>query len=357
MPRVRIKCADARDPRRSNKILEILAINDVDVTKLTSSHDGFIAVLGSEGEMDKVFNGTTDKILQQSNFYPQIPPELSANRSVLMFRVDNHIYSNTEEEIKIEIQKKNEWVGELLKIYKFPEMNIVKVSFDETIKAHKAIENGLKMFNMKVPHYDIKQDKYLHILTCYRCYAMEEHPTSQCKKDKNFKICSECSSTDHTWKDCTSEIKKCISCNGPHCTLAMKCKYRKDIIAEKRKREREKEDTTYAQAAKPTTTSNPIIHQLPTLDTTSPIFVKLNQAILTSHYFNISKPGTYSSTFNSIMKANGLPTLIIPEEPDSLDIITKLSATVIPPFLASSPPPSHTQPTENESNMEITPSS
>ena len=354
MARVKIKCTDARDPRRSNKILEILAINDVDVTKLVPTFEGFWAVLSTESELDKIFNNKTDKFLQQNNFYPQVPPELNANRSVLLFRVDNHIYHNTESEIKEEIEKKNEWVGDLIKVHKFPEANIIKISFDETNKALKAMESGLKMFFMKVPQHEIKQDKYLNIMTCYRCYAMEDHSTAQCSKDKSYKICSECSATDHSWRDCTSDVKKCISCSGSHSTMAMRCRIRKDIIANKRKTEKAKEttpSTSYAQAAKTPTNTAPVIQQLPTLDFSSPIFVRLNQAILHSHYMNIQNPGTYSSTFNSIMKAHGLPTLIIPEEPNSMDIITKLSAPMSHSFPPPTPP-TQTQPSHQESAME-----
>ena len=190
MARVKIKCGDARDPRKSHKILEILALNDVDVTKLLPVHDGFVAVLSSEGELDKIFNNKTDKFLQEDNFFPQVPPELNANRSVLLFRVDNHIYSNNEQAILEETQNKNDWVGDLVKVYKFPDMNIIKISFDETSKALKALECGLKMFNLKVPNYEIKQDKYISILTCFRCYKMEDHPSSQCNKNRDYKICS-----------------------------------------------------------------------------------------------------------------------------------------------------------------------
>lgn len=47
--------------------------------------------------------------------------------------------------------------------------------------------------------------------------------------------------------------------------------------------------------------------------------------MLHAHFVNIGKPWSYSQTFNSIMKANNLPTLNIPEEPPSFEIISKLS--------------------------------
>lgn len=47
--------------------------------------------------------------------------------------------------------------------------------------------------------------------------------------------------------------------------------------------------------------------------------------MLHSHFVNIANPGSYSKTFNELMKANNLPTMNFPEEPLSLEIITRLS--------------------------------
>lgn len=60
--------------------------------------------------------------------------------------------------------------------------------------------------------------------------------------------------------------------------------------------------------------------------------------MLHAHFVNIANPGSYSKTFNDLMRANNLPTLNFPEEPPSLEIITRLSAVgnVTPGSAASS---------------------
>lgn len=327
MARVKIKSPNPKDRLRTNKLLEILSCNDVYVTRIIPINDGFIILTSSNNKLDKIFNNVTDKQLEENEFLPQIPPELSSNRSVLLFRVDNYIHENTEHDIKEEIQKKNEWVGKITRVYKFPKGNIIKITFDETQKAKKAQETGLKLFSMKIPKYDIKQDEHVGIMTCMKCYKMEDHSTAQCNQDGNFKVCSECSSSNHTWRECDAREKKCISCDGPHSTLAARCPRRKEIINKKRKDGKEKEAITYSETLKKHSTNQ--------IQTAQPQMVAsagsgsanttIYQAMLHSHFANVGKPGSYSNTFNNLMKAHNLPTLNIQEDPPSLQIIAKLS--------------------------------
>lgn len=329
MARVKIKSQNPKDPRRRTKILEILSCNDVYVTRLIPVNDGFVIITSNNNEMDKIFNKETDKQLQENDFWPQIPAELTSNRSVLLFRVDNHIHDNTERSIKEEIQRQNEWVGELTKVSKFEKGNIIKVTFNETQKARKAQETGLKLFSMKIPQYDIKQDEYIGILTCMRCYQMEDHSTAQCTQERSYKICSECSSHDHIWRDCEEgRAKKCISCNGPHSTLAMGCPKRKAIVNQKRKEQKEKGSTTYSETLKRNTSRQPQVIQNQPVNTTENGSERttIYQAMLHSHFVNVGRPGSYSQTFNNLMVAHNLPTLNIQEDPPSLEIITRLSA-------------------------------
>lgn len=291
-------------------------------------NDGFVILTSTDSESDKIFNNITDKQLLDNDFTPQIPSELRANRSVVLFKVDNHIFDNTEDDIKKEIEEKNDWVGEVIQVYKFSKGNVMKVTFNETKKAKKALEIGMKMFSMKIPHYDIKQDIHHNILTCLRCYTLEDHTTAQCDLDKTHKVCSECSSLNHTWRECDSTMKRCLSCNGPHSTMAMRCPKRKEILNMKRREDKKKEATSYTDVLKKNSKNQAQAMPSPPEMQTIPMTTKVTiyQAMMHSHYVNVSKPGSYSVTFNNLMKAHNLPTLNIQEDPPSLDIITKIAA-------------------------------
>lgn len=70
------------------------------VTRIITTNDGFVILTQDDEELDMLFNNTTDKELIRKNFTPIMPPQLKANRSILIFRVDNYIFMNSEENIK-----------------------------------------------------------------------------------------------------------------------------------------------------------------------------------------------------------------------------------------------------------------
>ena len=103
MARVKIKSENSKEHRRKQKLLEILSTNEIYVTKIIDNRDGFVIITSNEQELDKILNGTTDQILEDNNFSPQLPPELQAQRSIMIFNVDQYIYSHSAEEMKQEI--------------------------------------------------------------------------------------------------------------------------------------------------------------------------------------------------------------------------------------------------------------
>ena len=124
MVRVKIKTPHSSDPRKRRKFLELLSSNDIYVTRLITSGDGFIA-LTPEEDLDKLFNNVIDKKREEHGYTPIIPPQLKVLRSVLLFRVDNYIFENNEQDIKEEIEARNEWIGEIAKVHKFPRGSIL----------------------------------------------------------------------------------------------------------------------------------------------------------------------------------------------------------------------------------------
>lgn len=322
MAKVKIKSNNSNDPLRKHKLLEILAKNDIYATKIIAVQDGFVVITANEPEMDKIFNNKTDKDLNKEGFSPQIPLELKAKRSVLIFKTENDIFNNDEELIKEEIEQKNDWVGQILQVQKFPAHNIMKITFDETIKANKATERGLLAFSMRLPSYDIKVDTFHSITTCYRCYRMEDHPTNNCPKEKTYKICSNCSQEGHSWKECKERYKKCLSCGGDHGTLEMKCPVRKEIISQKRK-EKETTPTSYKEATTKNTVTSQAIYTQPAINTED--HLKIFACMLHAHFINVAYPGCYGTELKKTLKLNKLPEIEVPSDPPSQKIIGAIS--------------------------------
>lgn len=262
----------------------------------------------------------------QKNFTPVMPPQLKANRSVLIFKVENHIFKNSEEDIKEEILKHNEWVEEISQVYKFPNTNTLKISFTESNKATKAQEYGIKLFFMKIANYNIVQDTYVNITTCMKCYAIEEHTTRQCPKEASYKICSCCSATDHTWTECKAGVKSCINCGGDHVTVAMQCPKRKEAINTKRKEAKEIKTNIYSSVTKQAHTPQTI--NIPNSEV-SIMQAKTYSCMLYAMFLDSTNPGTFQEELNELFEKNDLPKIKITKNPPS-NIILGLTKKISP---------------------------
>ena len=247
MTRVKIKCRGTPDRDRKRKLLEILCSHEVRVTRVFHANDGFTVLALNEEYGDKIFSNDVKSRLVEGGFTPMMPAELRVKKSVILTRVDDAIYEWGTDEIFEELKEKNTWIGEDLDtIYKFPNSNTLKLTFTQTQLAKKCTEAGIRAFGISIPPHEIRQESFIPILCCMRCYRLEAHNTRDCPKGSDFKICSECSIEGHMWYEFKSGAKKCINCDEEHSTLAMKCPKRKMILKEKRKEDIERQKMSYA---------------------------------------------------------------------------------------------------------------
>lgn len=100
----------------------------------------------------------------------------------------------------------------------------------------------------------------------------------------------------------------------------MKCPMRKDII--RQKREKEKENKTYANVISHQSTPWNMAASPPVNKETH---LKIYACMLHAHILNITEPGCYEKELNSTLTANNLPTIKIPKTPDSNKFIKILT--------------------------------
>ncbi|RUM28021.1 MAG: hypothetical protein DSY42_09145 [Aquifex sp.] len=252
-----------------------------------------------------------------------MPPELKVKKSVILPRVDDIIYEKHIIDIGEELQKQNPWIGEeIVDIYKFPKSPTLKITFSQTTLALKCTEKGIKAFSISVPPHEIKQETYVPIKCCMKCYSLETHFTSECPMPREYKICSECSEEGHVWHQCQNTTKKCLNCNEDHSSMAMKCGKRKEILKEKRNQITERQKMNYATISQitPSATTMPNF-QTPTV--TKEELLKIHICVAHAQNKDQITPGTYKSELNKMLKVNNLPTIIIPEEPDTTTNVTQ----------------------------------
>lgn len=325
MVRVRIRSNNSKDPNRKLQLLQLLSENEIYVNRIIVATEAFIIITNEESDLDRLFNGVTDRYLQNSGFTPVMPPELKAKRSIIIFNVDSHIYNNEVEEMISEIMDKNAYTNnQVTDLLKIPRTKMIKITFTRTSIAKKATETGLRMFSMSIPTHQIEQDTHVEVKSCMRCYKIEDHNTSECPKPQEFKICLECGEEGHIWRDCSSEIKKCINCKGEHRTLAMKCELRKEVIKQKRK-ERKEATTTYSNITKRNTNIQQTTHytEVPTI---SPSTHTLSyDCFMYAHIVNVGNPGSFQVEVNNMRKMNNLPPIKTPDNPPSAAILNVMA--------------------------------
>ncbi len=315
MPKIKIKSVGSSDNTRKRTLLEILFTHDVETYRVFPANDGFTVVTADEENGDKLFTNAVKSKLIDEGFNPIMPHELKIKKSVIVTRVDDAVYERPENDIIREFKDKNIWVGDDLdSIYKFPNSHTIKLTFTKTQTAKKCTETGIKGFGISIPNFDIRQETYIPILCCLKCYELENHTTRDCPKGPNFKMCSECSSVEHLWYECKVKEKKCINCKENHSTLAMKCPKRKVILKDKRKQEIEKQKMTYSGVAQSQSIipNQPMPQQFQVPQITKEEILKINICVSHAHYANIANPGTYSDELNKVLTANNLPNIIIP---------------------------------------------
>lgn len=294
-----MKIKAAKSPSNRTKILSACSSNGIKITKLLDVDDGYMLWCASVDDLDKLFDRKIQTVFCALSVKCVVPPQLRAKRSVIIRRIDSLIYDHTEDEIITEIKNKNSW-ADVVDIYKFPNSRTLKIQFISSSIAERCIASGLSMFYLHVGGNDMSADEFIPVLTCYRCYSLEDHITSKCPKDESFRVCSVCACIDHTWRDCKSLIKKCLNCGGNHNALSMQCPHRRAVIKSKRSEHKDSHKDVVNRPPR-LRTGGAVLESQVTAKSVSCIFLALLE----------SSDGStdFSDSVNKLLSMNDLPTL------------------------------------------------
>ena len=254
----------------------------------------------SDEDTDLLFSENVLTSLSNIGCQPVLPPQLKAKRCVLLRNVDQLIYDHEPEEIATEIERQNTW-AKVNNIHKIPAPPTIKIEFAKQEQATKCVNSGILMFHLSIHPTDIKPETHIDIKICYRCYKLNDHLSIDCPKNTTYKICSNCSSTDHIYHDCKSNFKKCINCDGNHATMAFRCPKRREIERQLRGSEMK------------STTSNVVKQNLADTSHNIDHNVLLKSIILSNMCITIATlkesetPGKFNDCLNQLLQANNLP--------------------------------------------------
>ena len=341
MGRVKIKHPRPQELSTKTKLLEVFT-NAVRVNRLITVRDGVVVLPTTDQDADNIFAEATLRKLRDHGFEPLLPPELKAQRTVICFRLDDLLAAYTGEEMLQEVERLHGW-AKIAEVYKFPRSNTIKITFRSSDMARKAMDDGLLMFGLTLPSYQMRMETYTPLIACNRCNEVESHTTANCPKDADFRRCSECSAMGHIFRECTATEKKCLNCGGQHSARAMRCPVRKEAVKKKEEEQRARTvtpATTYAQAT--STSINPF---------SEPMDMRGFLCLLHAHLVNANQPGSFQQVFSESLRMNKLPDVQLPPNPPSQGIMMSLVTTAInaQSTLAASRPP---RPSQEESDLE-----
>ena len=236
--KISVKVTDPTICTRNN-LLKLCEQKAIIITKIVNVKNFFHLFCLNHSEAEKLFNDEISISISNCGGEVILPSELRASRSVLLHRVDKLILENTTDQIKSEILKCNP-IFKFCEVVKIGRSDKLKIEFSSSSEAAKCCSSGLSMFYLHIPISNIEQDKFYKIETCFHCYAVEKHLTSDCPiklENPNFIVCSKCASHSHDFKSCTAQVHdfKCINCNENHNAMAMKCPFRKEALKQKRR--------------------------------------------------------------------------------------------------------------------------
>lgn len=287
------------------KLLHICSKSHVKLGHFKAFDDNFLVYCSSAEDAEKLFMNPSLDELHEEGLNPIMPPELRAKRSVIIRNVDDLIYNNDCEQIKSEIQTVNEWAI-VTEVIKFKVRHGLKIVFENVKIADACLQKGLSMFYLHIPSSNIDREMFYFIKTCYKCYKVEDHMADRCPQGPNFKICSACSSNDHTWRECNSKNLRCINCSENHNSMSMKCPKRIEIMKMKREYSHDSPAVSYSGAVKQF--PQPVSRGQELLGDRSAIS-KTFSCIFLSLLKNDECPGSFENTINELFSINDLPQL------------------------------------------------
>lgn len=296
----KVKIKAIKSPTSKTNLLGICYNNDIKISKVVDVEDGYLAFCSTASDADVLFSSRVQALLSGCSLSCVLPPEVKARRSVIVRGTDNLIYNNEPGEILQEIRTRNSW-ADVEDVIKFPNSKTLKVQFSSYAGAQKCLTEGLSMFYLHVNSSQMQLDNYIHILTCYKCYALDHHATSKCTKGESFKLCSLCGSDSHVWKQCGASFARCVNCEGSHNTLSMQCPRRRELIKSRRQQQRTS-GRSYSEAVVEGT------NKLASVDD-SPVIARSISCILLALLNSSSGSSMFSSDVNQLFKQNGLPTV------------------------------------------------
>ena len=315
MPKIRIKDHKPNHGNRKVLLWNKLMHNNLLIYKMEEPSRNFFVIISSDEVIEKLLTPKLKEVLRKDDFEVLTPPQFNANRTLVVKNVDSLITSVDPEDLKNDIERRNDWakVTEVITIPNAPKL--LKIRFENASMNKTASEKGILIYNQSFPPSSVEREIFIQLTPCLKCYKYE-HRAEACPTP-NVTLCSECAANDHIYRNCRSEAKKCLNCNGNHRTFAAQCPVRKQLIQEKKKairersrsrsRSRSTHGNTYAQAVQ-----SGVNNREDSIYFNRTDYVKITSSITYAHIMEGVIPGSFHENVKEMFRLNGLPEVKFP---------------------------------------------
>ena len=210
-------------------LLKTLCKFSIKFSRIDDHQDVCFVHCNEDTDTDSLFTEHCTLALSKVGFTLQNKPvQVKVKCNIFLRNIDKSLYEMADDDFLKEVNSKNSWL-EAVAVFKIPKSFILKMTCKNSEMVQKCLDFGLKISYFHVPPRQISREKFVQVLTCFKCYKLDHHTTANCDKEPAYKICSECSSTQHSFRDCGSPQKRCVNCGLKHSSLALKCPQRKNI--------------------------------------------------------------------------------------------------------------------------------
>lgn len=142
-------------------------------------------------------------------------------RTILIRRIDSYITATNSEALITIINELNDFTT--TEVHKLPgKDHMIKLTLASLDDVQKAKTDGVRFkYTRAAPEYIHSESTPYRALICLKCYKINMHSTGQCKSEDD--VCSKCAQKGHRYKECRSNFLRCLNCYGPHCCMTRSC--------------------------------------------------------------------------------------------------------------------------------------
>nr|XP_045591357.1 flocculation protein FLO11-like [Procambarus clarkii] len=191
--------------------------------------EGIVLSYSTGDDLEHLFTPAATSALYDADITLIQPRRFQAERTIFARRVSSWITEHEVDVILNSINRENEnmtAVSAKIIANNNDTRSTLKVTFTTAAAADQATTTGFRCLGINTPPASVHKERFYEVSQCYKCYQYS-HVTRKCPQSVNK--CSVCAK-DHHYKQCRADITCCVVCGGDHIAISHLCPVRQEEI-------------------------------------------------------------------------------------------------------------------------------